>query len=57
MLPRQLNGGNGGLESETSIVNSRVTGVDSGCSGDEREEIGGHEIEKFEVEDREGVRA
>ena len=55
MLPRQLNGGNGGLESEASVVNSRVSGVNDGYCDDEREEIGGQEMEKFSAKKGEGV--
>ncbi|KAK9204966.1 hypothetical protein WN943_015231 [Citrus x changshan-huyou] len=52
---KELNRGNGGLESEASVVNDGVSGVNGGYSGDEREEIGGKEMEKFEAEEGEAV--
>lgn len=55
MLPHRLSGGNGSLESETSIVNSRVSIVNGGYCDDEREEIGGQEMEKFTAKKGEGV--
>ena len=43
------------MESEASIVNDIVNGVNHGYSGDQREEIRGKEIEKFRAEKGKGA--